>query len=124
MNLGRAVTHIASATLGLFLAAKLVPGVEFYGTYLALILIGSILGLINFFIKPIVKAISLPAIILTLGLFGIIINMALVWLIADVLFPETFEISGIMPLFWTTLIIWTLSLFLGLNKNKSISRFN
>lgn len=119
MKLGRVILHIISASLGLYLAAKIVPGVEFYGTYLALILIGILLGLVNFFIKPIVKAISLPAIILTLGLFSIVINMGLVWLIADVLFPETLEISGILPLFWTTLIIWILNLLLGLNKNKN-----
>lgn len=121
MNFVKVATHAVSAILGLFIAAKLIPGVEFYGTYLALIIIGSALGLVNFFIKPIIKTISWPAIILTLGLFSIIINMALVWLIADVLFPETFEISGIVPLFWTTLVIWALNLIFGLNKNKSIA---
>ncbi len=119
MKLGRMILHIISATLGLYLAARIVPGVEFYGTYLSLILIGVVLGLANFFVKPIVKAISLPAIILTLGLFSIVINMALVWLIGDVLFPEILEISGLMPLFWTTLIIWILNLLLGLNKHKN-----
>lgn len=109
--------HAIAAILGLYLAAKFVPGVEFYGTYLSLIFIGILLGLANFFIKPIVKAISLPAIILTLGLFSIIINMAFVWIIADVLFPETMEIAGIIPLFWTTVIIWILSLILGLHSH-------
>ena len=116
--MGRIILHIVSAALGLYLAARLVPGVEFYGTYLSLIMIGAALGLVNYFIKPIIKTISLPVIILTLGLFSIVINMAIVWVIADVLFPETMEISGLLPLFWTTAIIWAIGLILGLYSNK------
>lgn len=110
--------HIVCACLGLFIAAKLVPGVDFFGSYFMLIIVGAILGLANFFIKPILKAISLPVRIITLGLFGLIINMGLVWLVADVLFPDVLEISGLMPLFWTTIIIWLLSFFLGIYNNK------
>lgn len=119
MNFGKLVLHIISASAGLFIAAKIIPGAEFYGTYLSLLIVGALLGLVNFFVKPILKAISLPAIILTLGLFSIVINMGVVWLIADVLFPETMEIAGIIPLFWTTAIIWILGLLLGLYKNKN-----
>jgi len=111
--------HIVCATLGLFIAAKFVPGVDFFGNYLMLIVVGAILGLANFFVKPILKAVSLPIRIITLGLFGIVINMALVWLVADVLFPDVLEISGLLPLFWTTLIIWLLSFILGIYKTKN-----
>jgi len=121
MHIGKLILHIAAAALGLFLAAKIVPGVDFYGTYFMIIIVGAILGLVNFFIKPILKAISLPIRILTLGLFGLVINMALVWLIADIVFADVLEISGIIPLFWTTIIIWLSNFFLGLglhnNKN-------
>ena len=110
--------YIISATIGLFVAVKLVPGVDFFGSYLMLIIVSVILGLANFFIKPVLIAISLPIRILTLGLFGLIINMGLVWLIADVIFADVLEISGIIPLFWTTAIIWLLSFFLGLHNYK------
>jgi uncharacterized membrane protein YvlD (DUF360 family) len=53
-----------------------------------------------------------------LGLFSLIINMLLVWLVADVLFPQDIEIQGLLPLFWTTLIIWILNFFFGLNSKK------
>lgn len=108
--------HIASAILGLFIAAKLVPGVDFFGSYIMLIVVGAMLGLANFFIKPVLKAISLPIRILTLGLFSLVINMGLVWLVADVIFSDVLEISGILPLLYTTIIIWILSLFWGVNK--------
>lgn len=118
MAIAKLFLHIVSAGLGLYIAAKIVPGVDFFGSYFMLGVVGVILGLANFFIKPILKVISLPIRILTLGLFGIVINMGLVWLIADVVFSDVLEISGIMPLLWTTIIIWFLNFLLGLHNQK------
>jgi len=109
--------HIISGILGFFLAAKFVPGVEFKGDYKMLLIIGGVFGIINFFVKPILNAISLPIKIITLGLFGLIINMVLVWLI-EILFPKELEITGLLPLFWTTVIIWLINFFFGLYSNK------
>lgn len=117
MDLGKLLFHIISGVLGIFLAAKFVPGVEFYGTFLMLLIVGAVIGLVNFFIKPILKIISLPIRILTLGLFGLIINMAMIWLV-EIIFPKELEITGLIPLFWTTLIVWALNLFFGLNKKS------
>lgn len=113
MYIGKFLFHIISGVLGLFLAAQFVPRVEFMGTYKMLLIIGGILGLVNFFIKPILKAVSLPLRILTFGLFSLVINMGMVWLI-EILFPKDLEITGLLPLFWTTLIIWVLNFFFGL----------
>lgn len=106
------IWNIIAGILGLFLAVKFVPGVEFAGETQYLLLTGCILGLINFFIKPILKVITLPLKILTFGLFGLVLNMLIIWTI-DVLFPEL-VIQGIVPLFWTTLICWGISFLLGL----------
>ena len=114
----RLLFHILAGISGLFLAARFVPGVEFFGTVQMLLIIGSILGLINFFIKPILKAITLPLRILTFGLFSLIINMGLVWTV-EILFPKDLEITGLIPLFYTTIIIWGLNLILGLYNKKS-----
>jgi len=46
-------------------------------------------------------------------LFSLIINMFLVWLI-DIIFPKEIEIRGLIPLFWTTAIIWILNFFFGI----------
>lgn len=104
--------QILAGILGFWLAAKFVSGVEFIGPIQSLLLAGLILGLVNFFIKPIVKLITWPLKILTFGLFSIVINMTMVWIV-DILFPELI-IAGIIPLFWTTVIVWGLSLILFL----------
>jgi len=124
--MNRLILQIIAGILGIFLATKFVPGVsleiipgqsslfgiEFTTSWQILLLIGSALGLINFFIKPVLKMITLPLRILTFGLFSLVINMVMVWTV-DILFPEL-VIQGIIPLFWTTVIIWGVSLLLGL----------
>ena len=121
----RLILHIITGIISFWIATIIVPGVkiniipnvsgifgiQFTAIWQILILIGSVLGLINFFIKPILKIITLPLRILTLGLFGLIINMVIVWIV-DVLFPELI-ILGIIPLFWTTIIIWITGLLIS-----------
>jgi len=117
MNAAKLLFHIISGALGIFVAAKIVPGVEFYGTYFSLLIIGVVLGIINFYIKPLLKAISFPIMILTLGLSSLVINLAIIWLI-EIIFPRELEIIGLIPLFWTTLIVWILNSFFGLQGKK------
>ncbi|MDI6591361.1 MAG: phage holin family protein [Patescibacteria group bacterium] len=102
--------QIIAGILGIWISTKIVPGVEFKGEIQYLILAGVILGLINFFIKPIIKIIALPLTILTFGLFSLVINMGIIWVV-DIIFPELI-ISGIIPLFWTSIIVWGLGWFL------------
>lgn len=107
----RLIVQIGAGILGLWLAIKYVSGVEFAGSFEELLLAGTILGLINFFIKPILKFITLPLRIITLGLFSLVINMGTIWAV-DILF-QNLIIIGLISLFWTTAIIWGLSSFLG-----------
>ncbi len=99
--------QIIAGILGIFLAAKIIPGVAFTGDWKALAIAGAVLGLLNFFIKPILKIITLPLKILTFGLFGLVVNMLIIWVV-DIIFPEL-VIPGIIPLFLVSLIVWILS---------------
>lgn len=104
------VLQLIAGVASLWLADKFVPGVEISGGMQSLLIIGSVLGLINFFIKPPLKTITLPLRIITLGLFGLVINMLIVWA-ADILFDEL-VISGLAPLFWTTLTFTVFNIIL------------
>ncbi|MFH1575852.1 MAG: phage holin family protein [Candidatus Nealsonbacteria bacterium] len=110
------LTKIVSGVLGLWIAVNFVSGVEFTGSLKSLAIAGVLLGLVIFFVKPILKLVTLPLRMLTLGLFEIVINMAMVWAI-DIFYAEL-VIVGILPLFWTTLVVWGLSIILGLFFNK------
>ena len=112
------ILQIISGIAGIWLATQFVPEVEFTGHIKTLFLAGAALGIINSFLKPILKIVALPLRLLTLGLFSLVINMGMVWLI-DVYFQELI-IPGLIPLFWTTLIVWGLSVVLHLFSKGSI----
>lgn len=100
--------QILASSLGFWLAKELVPGVQILGNWQTLLWLGLALGLANFFLKPLLNLVTLPLKLLTFGLFGLIINLSLVWLV-DVFFPELI-IPGIVPLIWTTLILYGVNL--------------
>jgi len=83
---------------------------------LTLLIAGLILGLINVFIKPILKLISFPLLILSLGLFTLVINMALLWLLEY--FVAELTITGLWSYFWGSLIISLVNLVFGYRKKK------
>lgn len=119
----RLAWQILLGILAIWLATLLVPGIEIKDGASSLegikilLFAGIALGLINFFIKPVIKLLAFPLRALTLGLFGIIINMGIVWLV-DVLFTELI-IPGVKELFFASLIVWVLGLFLPKQtKNK------
>lgn len=108
--------------LALYLATVLVPGVYVEGSFETqlkiLFFAGAALGLVNFFIKPIINVITFPLRLITFGLFSLVVNMGMVWLV-DILFPElTIETLG--ALFWTGVLVWLLSLFFIRKKRAKI----
>jgi putative membrane protein len=58
----------------LWVAVQLVPGLDFEGSIPTLLLIALILGVVNAVVKPILTLISIPLIVLTLGLFLLVVN--------------------------------------------------
>lgn len=103
----RLIFQILAGIFGLWLAIRFIPEVEFADSWQILILAGFILGLINFFLKPILKLITLPLRILTFGLFSLLINIGIIFVV-DLIFPQL-KIPGILNLFLTSLIVWGLN---------------
>ncbi len=95
-------TILANA-LGIYVATWLVAGFIFSGTYLELTIAAVILALINWGIRPLVKFVSSPIIFITFGLFVLVVNMAMLWLL-DILTPSL-VILNLAALFWGSLII-------------------
>lgn len=73
-------------------------------------LAGLILGLVNTLIKPIIKLLAIPINILTLGLFNIIINAGMLWVVDY--FVDNFKISGFWGYFWSSLLISIITVLL------------
>ncbi len=61
-------------------AINYIPGVGFSGTFLQLARAAAVITVLNVVLKPFVQFILAPFVFLTLGLFSIVINAALLWL--------------------------------------------
>jgi putative membrane protein len=85
------------------LATTIVPGIVFKGDLLTLVVAGAILGLFNLIVRPLAMLLSLPLLILTLGLFYFILNAILLW-VASAIIPG-YSIAGFVPALIGSLVI-------------------
>jgi putative membrane protein len=101
--LARVIVQIFANSAAILVAHWLVPGFVFRGDWQDLVFAGAVLGIINSLVRPIVKLLTFPVIILTLGLFTIIINIAMLYLAAN--FIPSLIINGFWAGFWAVIII-------------------
>ena len=99
----RFIALIAGNILALFLASRYIDGVSITGGWQGLIIVGLILSVFNFILKPVLKFLLCPFILLTFGLLLIVINIAIVW--ATDFFSGDLAISGLQALLLTTLAV-------------------
>ena len=91
----RSLAQVALNGLGVFLAAYLIQGIDYQGGIIYLLLTGLVIGLINLLVKPLVTVLSLPLIVVTLGLFYLVINGAMLLLAGAIL--DGLTIEGCLP---------------------------
>ncbi len=88
--------------LALLITAYFVKGIQVTGAS-SLILAAALLGILNAFIRPILIILTLPINIITLGLFTLIINGAMLWFVSLII--KGFVIHGFWPAIIGALII-------------------
>lgn len=91
------IIKLALRILAVWVAAYLVSGIH-YANWMALVIFAIVLAVLNTILKPILKIITLPINIVTLGLFGIIINTGLILLAAKLV--NGFSVAS----FWAALL--------------------
>jgi putative membrane protein len=116
-----ALIRVLITAVALAVATALVPGIELRGDttlskVLTLVVVALIVGIVNTFLKPIIKGIGCLFYILTLGLIGLVVNGLLLWLASWVAGKLTlpFHITGFWPAFWGAIIVGLVSWVLGL----------
>jgi putative membrane protein len=96
----------AATAITFAVVAYLLPAISYGGEITTLIVVSVIAGLLNAFVKPIIKIFTLPLTMATLGLFGVVINAVILLLLAFVTdfldvefvvggFPPDFSLSAI-----------------------------
>jgi putative membrane protein len=108
------LVRILVNAVGLY-ATTFVPGITWKGDLLRLVLAGAILGLFNMIVKPLAMLISLPLLIVTLGLFYFILNGILLWLAQFILpgYAVRDLVAGILGALVMTLVNWVIHALIG-----------
>ena len=105
------LSRIIINAIAIYLAVILVDGIDLKINFLNLVYAGLLLGIINSFVKPVVSILALPLILITFGLFTIIIIIGLLFLMTALI--PSFEInnfwSGFLGLIIITLVNYILN---------------
>lgn len=94
--------RIAINAFAVWIAVGILPGLGFSGTFWNLVVIGVILGVVNAAIKPVLKILSIPLIVLSLGAFLLVINWAMFALVVWLARPDRLDLGLTSTGFWTT----------------------
>ena len=100
----------------LWIAAYFLTGLDFDGTIVQLLMVAAVFGIVNSLLRPLLTVLTCPLIVLTLGIFTLVIN-ALMLLITGWLSTRWglgFIVSGFWPAFWGGLVVGLVSLLLSL----------
>lgn len=102
--------------IALFVASELVAGITVEGGWLAFVVVALIFGLVNALIRPLLKLLTCPLVVLTLGFFTLVINALMLWLASELAGSVgiRFHVVDFMAAFWGGLVISIVSFVLSL----------
>ncbi|HEU4588924.1 MAG TPA: phage holin family protein [Gemmatimonadales bacterium] len=121
----RLILRLLINAAALFVAVRLIPGMHFTGGLGRLLGVALVFGLVNALVRPVLTVLSCPLIVMTLGLFMLVINAALLMLTAwlSTGLNLGFSVDGFLPAFLGGLVIGlvstVLTLFVGERKEVS-----
>lgn len=88
------LVRIGANAIGIFFATQIVSTISYGGSFTALVITSLILSIVNAVIRPFVVILSLPAYIITLGLFSVAVNAMMLYLVDFIYGP--FKVSGLL----------------------------
>lgn len=102
----------AISTLAVLVATYIVPGIAYDRNNLASLFVASLLfGILVTFLRPLLLLLTLPIVVVTLGLFMLVINAGLLYLVGSLV--KGFHVGGFWPAFWGALVISIVSMVLN-----------
>ena len=100
----------------LWVATRVVPGVSYAGGWTPFIGTAVVFGVVNAFIRPVAKILTCPLIIVTLGLFALVVNGLMLWLTSSLseALGLGFHVSGFWAAVWGALVVSLVSTILSM----------
>lgn len=102
--------------IALWIAIRLVPGITYEGDVVGLLGLALIFGIVNAVIRPLISILTCPLIVLTLGLFTLVINGLMLWLAGAIggSLGINVNVAGFWPAFWGGIVVGIVSIVLSL----------
>jgi putative membrane protein len=102
--------------VAIFLAIRFVPGISLASGWVSVLWLALIMGLVNAFLRPLLKLLTCPLILVTLGLFTLLINTFLFWLTGQIgqMVGIQLTINGFWPAFLGGLVVSVVSVVMTL----------
>ncbi len=111
----RFLLRLIVTAVALWVAIELIPGLQYQGGPIGLLVIALVFGIINALVRPVLLLLTCPLVVLTLGLFLFVLNGILLWLTAA--FSSAlgihFQIAGFWPAFFGALVVGIVSMLLN-----------
>jgi putative membrane protein len=100
----------------LWVATRIVPGVGYDGGTLPFLGVALVFGVVNAFIRPFLKILTFPLIIVTFGVFALIVNGLMLWLTSSLSgsLGLGFHVTGFWAAFWGAIVVSLVSLILSM----------
>ena len=100
----------------LWVAIQIVPGISFAGDWRRLLIVALVFGVFNACVRPVLMLLSLPLLILTLGLFTLVLNAFMLWLTSEAseMLGLNFHVAGFWSAFLGSLVVSIVSFALSI----------
>ena len=100
----------------LWVATQVVSGVTYDGGLLPMLGVALVFGVINALLRPVAKLLTFPIIIVTLGIFALVINGLMLWLTSSLssALGLGFHVRGFWAAFWGAIVVSLVSLVLSM----------
>ena len=101
----------------LWVATRIVPGVTFDGGLVPFLGVALVFGVINATLRPLTKILTFPLILVTLGIFALVVNGLMLWLTSSLSssLGLGFHVSGFWAAFFGALVVSIVSALLSLS---------
>jgi putative membrane protein len=120
----RFLIRLLITAAALWLSVLLIPGIDYVGVWHGLLIVALVFGVVNAIIRPILLHLTCPLVLLTLGLFVLVLNALMLWLTAALAgaLGIGFTVAGFVPALLGALVVGITSTALTILVGKRDSR--
>jgi putative membrane protein len=109
------VMRIVVTAIALWAATRLVSGITYHGNWLGLAGVALVFGVLNSFVRPVLTFLAFPLLIVTLGLFTLVLN-AVMLMLTSALSSKLgidFHVAGFWAAFWGAIVVSIVSFLIS-----------